>query len=682
MKLSTISIKNYRSLHNPDTINLNELSVILGENNAGKSNLLNSIKLVLTNGNITPFDFFNTSEAVIFEFSLSELNSEEKGIFADYLVDDKLTLKISFNLTDEECEKAVEIKSKVPKEEFLRAVIEERSDRTLATQVKNDSRLNEYIIDPTKFLKADAVEVVKKYIRNNPQIESEEKYIIFNEAKKLYSFIPRFLFIPAVKEVDKELSGGKDSLFSEILGSIFEILCSDDDCKPELKKDREKRDSIKKLCEQINNQFNNPQNRLGFIKKLEEDISKSLSEHICKTGVHLDFSTPSFQEILSLPHISLDDGTQTDVNKKGQGLQRSLLLTLLRIFIDYRRENNSGKQFFVGIEEPEIYLHPHSQRKMFDILSELSKTNQVFITTHSAVLINKMSNPENIIKLNKTGKETTSKQIKKEWLNDDDLFKIKQNLTVGNSEMFFSKKSVFVEGDTEKFALPLFARELGLDFDEKGISIVSTGGGDNFEPFLKLAIKDGFDIPYILICDEDKIDKMIVLLDKYKVLKKETFKDISQQDKIKELKKYDCYIFETDFETTIVKNVKEDIILECLKELEGKSITKEKIEEFTKTTEQKKNDIKNSFGSYIKRKLGIQQEYPHIEKSYKELIEQIYKEALEKKDIKIDKPYFEKQLVAFMRNQNKPRLGNKLGEKIKAENIPTIIKEIITALKS
>ena len=211
---------------------------------------------------------------------------------------------------------------------------------------------------------------------------------------------------------------------------------------------------------------------------------------------------------------------------------------------------------------------------------------------------------------------------------------------------------------------------------------MSTGGGDNFEPFLKLAIKDGFDIPYILICDEDKIDKMIVLLDKYKVLKKETFKDISQQDKIKELKKYDCYIFETDFETTIVKNVKEDIILECLKELEGKSITKEKIEEFTKTTEQKKNDIKNSFGSYIKRKLGIQQEYPHIEKSYKELIEQIYKEALEKKDIKIDKPYFEKQLVAFMRNQNKPRLGNKLGEKIKAENIPTIIKEIITALKS
>ena len=64
----------------------------------------------------------------------------------------------------------------------------------------------------------------------------------------------------------------------------------------------------------------------------------------------------------------------------------------------------------------------------------------------------------------------------------------------------FSRAVVFVEGEAEVALVPVFARTIGIDLDELGISICSVGGV-NFSPYVKLAT--ALDLPFSVITDWD-----------------------------------------------------------------------------------------------------------------------------------------------------------------------------------
>jgi predicted ATP-dependent endonuclease of OLD family len=55
------------------------------------------------------------------------------------------------------------------------------------------------------------------------------------------------------------------------------------------------------------------------------------------------------------------------------------------------------------------------------------------------------------------------------------------------SELFFASRVLFVEGDTEKLALPEYAKRLGLDLDRVGATIVEVGGKRNLREFAEIA---------------------------------------------------------------------------------------------------------------------------------------------------------------------------------------------------
>ncbi len=52
-------------------------------------------------------------------------------------------------------------------------------------------------------------------------------------------------------------------------------------------------------------------------------------------------------------------------------------------------ELKKGPYFVYGLEEPEQHLHPELAREFFDTLKTLSKDNQVFLTTHSTIFVDK-----------------------------------------------------------------------------------------------------------------------------------------------------------------------------------------------------------------------------------------------------------------------------------------------------
>ncbi len=173
----------------------------------------------------------------------------------------------------------------------------------------------------------------------------------------------------------------------------------------------------------------------------------------------------------------------------------------------------ASKDNIFVIEEPELHLHPSNQRLFLDLLNEYKKNNQFFVISHSPYFVNIENITDNILLKIRNGNSLV-KQISKGYFDANDISKIEKILDSENREMFFSKKVLLVEGPTEKGAFPIFAKSIGKDFDKNNIFTCCVYGKGSFSIFQK--ILDGFDIPYCVVCDDDA--KSIVKIDKNRLI--------------------------------------------------------------------------------------------------------------------------------------------------------------------
>jgi len=166
-----------------------------------------------------------------------------------------------------------------------------------------------------------------------------------------------------------------------------------------------------------------------------------------------------------------------------------------------------------AIEEPEIGQHPQLQREMYSILAGIATTNQLFVTTHSTEVANmwyKRRMEDSIILVRKevdkqTGKETGTRAtgVSSYDITPEEQETVYTHLSRIGSEMFFARRVVFVEGPTEAGAVPAIASYLKFDLDSLGVSVVSADGWGAIGSLVGLCYKLGLD--YLAICDRDVI---------------------------------------------------------------------------------------------------------------------------------------------------------------------------------
>jgi len=130
------------------------------------------------------------------------------------------------------------------------------------------------------------------------------------------------------------------------------------------------------------------------------------------------------------------------------------------------------------------------------------QTNQVIYTTHSPHFV---SIPEYtdvaLVRKTVTGTAVTQSALPVTPKRREKLIK---ELDPERSELFFATRLLVVEGDTEKLALPEYAKHLGLDLDKAGATIIEAGGKRNLKDLAELAIS--FGIPTGIVYDEDSSD--------------------------------------------------------------------------------------------------------------------------------------------------------------------------------
>ena len=162
----------------------------------------------------------------------------------------------------------------------------------------------------------------------------------------------------------------------------------------------------------------------------------------------------------------------------------------------------------LAVEEPEVHLHPQSEKAAIKEL--MSLPGQSFITTHSVAIAEEVP-PDLITVLRRSGNNIRAATIPyedpaspgKSYLDVGDNDLLLRQLKTGGAQILFARCAVLCEGQTESGALPVFARALGIDVNLMGITVFSVGG-TGYRPLLRSLHKDAFGVPWVLLSDGEK----------------------------------------------------------------------------------------------------------------------------------------------------------------------------------
>lgn len=91
--------------------------------------------------------------------------------------------------------------------------------------------------------------------------------------------------------------------------------------------------------------------------------------------------------------VLIDDGTPTLLSAKGDGIQSLAVIAMIRALA----RRSEDRTYILAIEEPEAHLHPEAVRQMRFDLSDFAQHDQVIITTHSPILVNRDEVSANIV---------------------------------------------------------------------------------------------------------------------------------------------------------------------------------------------------------------------------------------------------------------------------------------------
>ncbi len=168
------------------------------------------------------------------------------------------------------------------------------------------------------------------------------------------------------------------------------------------------------------------------------------------------------------------------------------LLILVTHLID-----GAASDDLIIIEEPETYLHPAAQRDIFKLVKEVvDDDTQVLISTHSNVFVD--LNP-----LTSVISVTRNPYTKLNPVNENETQSLLLSLGFQKSDLLMKEGVLFVEGQSDLPIFSEFMAKLGLDLTENGIHIESVNGKDEIlkhgDRYVK--VLDKFNIPFYIVID-------------------------------------------------------------------------------------------------------------------------------------------------------------------------------------
>lgn len=424
MHISNIKLWNFRKygstgVFDPDVPNIDlnfssGLNVLIGENDSGKSSIIDAIKLVLRTHSfdwirVEEKDFYNESNRLRIEITFDGLSPEEAKNFTEWL---------GWTGTGEDA---------LP---YLRVILDAK-------------RNNE------KIFPADVRAGV-----------DSEGYMLTSEAREYL----KSTYLKPLRDAESELIAKKNSRLSQIL------------IGDEAFKGKEKTHELvgifnnfsEDLRKYFKGEFELPSANGGNPSLPQEGkkIKDKIDGHI--QSFYSADQESEFVATRSNIKPILEKLTLTLKDEENPGLGTLNRLFMAAELLHLGKENWTGIRLGL-IEELEAHLHPQAQMQVIEALQE-QKEIQLILTTHSPNLASKVKLGNLIIcKDDKTfplGSAYTN-------LNPSDYKFLERFLDTTKSNLFFAKGVLLVEGWAEELLLPALAKKVGFDLTKRGVSVVN-----------------------------------------------------------------------------------------------------------------------------------------------------------------------------------------------------------------
>ena len=187
-----------------------------------------------------------------------------------------------------------------------------------------------------------------------------------------------------------------------------------------------------------------------------------------------------------------------------RGLQREVMFRIMRRIASVTKSTryNLLGNTIIMYEEPELYLHPQAERELHSVMTNISRYGgQIYVTTHSSSFI-ELNNYKSICLVRKNDDGTHVMQHKGDLFKGDEIKNFNMNywMNPDRGELFFAKKVILVEGQTDKIIIPFLAKKLGVYKYE--YSIVECGSKSSIPQFIRLL--NQYKIPYVAVYDKDE----------------------------------------------------------------------------------------------------------------------------------------------------------------------------------
>lgn len=440
MFLKKIAIENFRGIKSL-TLELNNgLNILIGENNSGKTAVIDALRLCFSYGNQQRDIYVSTSdfhidttdlgadlEDIEFHLFFEIENPEEAGIFIDLL-----------------------------------SINEKQQELQLHFR---------YYLDKKK-----GVEKVKYKVWGG----DNEGQTIAHEVLDLFYFVHLGALRNAVQKL-RPVRGNK-------LGELYSKIETDET-------------NQENLASKVHSVLSEDDGWTTLIEDGKKKVNKHLEKTSIvgkQQNVEIDFLPFEFRKILDNLRIQIPvyrDGIVKGTTKQKyfelyqNGLGYNNLIYTATVLGDLKRKRELDNETYIAllIEEPEAHLHPQLQDIFFNYISRLNRIKfQIFISSHSPTITAK-ADLDSLIVLQNQGDKIHSWSIRNSILNDDNKKHLQKFLDVTKSQLFFANGVILVEGISEALLMPIFSKIVGEEYDIEGngIEIVNINGVA-FEHFGKL----------------------------------------------------------------------------------------------------------------------------------------------------------------------------------------------------
>lgn len=455
MYISEIIIKNFRNFPEKGIVVefVEGANVIIGHNNAGKTNLIKALQLIFDHrkakGKLTVDDF--NKEYTDFskppEINITVTFKEQKNEPAD----DKVVVYDWMTSPGETYEAKLTFSFFLPQGDDYNDYC--KGIEKIKTETDYDAKKAWYFIK--KYF-------ISKYISRVYGGKPENKDVADNEMLEKFDF----QFLDAIRDAEKQMFFGNNTILKDVLNYFLDF---------DITKGKKLRDLSDKDKDQVRdreNRFSDLSDKL--FAQLEGRISKDyILKYAEETGADkggrpaFDVHVNEDDLLFALRLIVEVEDFQLPISNNGLGYNNLLYIALVLAKMQIESKSSyygeNAKVFpILAIEEPEAHLHPSMQFKLLQFLQKNinseGQVRQLFVSTHSTHITSAVE-LDNIICLYKNA--DSEQQIgypgKAFGKDEDSKNYVKRFLDATKSNMLFADKIIMVEGLAEQILLPCLA---------------------------------------------------------------------------------------------------------------------------------------------------------------------------------------------------------------------------------